>query len=179
MKNDSMSVETNAIFSAQSTNNFISSVSSLQETDWTKVVTEKELGCPPPVSSGDLHGVQVDAKQFADVTGDGKPEAFVAVACVGSTESWPDRLEVFDGASAPAHPRSIATLLNYQDGTDGPHGFGLRIQSIKVSGTQVVVVSKGWLPKECFACGDRQVTDTFTWNGTRFIRGPRSVVRMA
>jgi hypothetical protein len=154
-------------------------ISSLKEVDWTKVATAKELGCPHPASPNDPHGVQVDAKQFADVTGDGKPEAFVAVACVGSTESWPDRLAVFDGASDPAHPRRITTLLDYQDGTDGPHGLGLRIQSIKVSGKQVIVVSKGWLPGECFACGDRQVTDTFTWNGSRFIRGPRSVVRMA
>jgi hypothetical protein len=152
---------------------------SLQETDWTKVVTTKELGCPATVSPNGPHGIQVDAKQFADVTGDGKPEAFVAVACIGSTESWPDRLEVFDGASNPAHPRLIATLLNYQDGTDGPHGLGLRIQSIKVAGKQVIVVSKGWLHGECFACGDRQVTDTFTWNGSQFIRGPRSVVRKA
>jgi len=162
----------------QSHGTSLTPIPSLKETDWTNVVTEKELGCTPPVSSGDPHGVQVDAKQFADVTGDGKPEAFVAVACVGSTESWPDRLEVFDGASAPAHPQRIVTLLDYQDGTDGPHGLGLRIQSIKVSGKQVMVISKGWLPGECFACGDRQVTDTFTWNGTRFIRGSRSVVRM-
>jgi hypothetical protein len=154
-------------------------IPSLKEVDWTKIFSEKELGCPPPVSPGDPHGVQVGAKQFADVTGDGRPEAFVAVACVGSTESWPDRLEAFDGASAPAHPRRIATLLDYQDGIDGPHGFGLRIQSIKVSGKHVIVVSKGWLPGECFACGDRQVTDTFTWNGSIFIRGPRSVVRTA
>jgi len=147
----------------------------LKEVDWTKVVPEKELGCLPPVSPSDPHGVQVDAKQFADVTGDGKPEAFVVVACIGSTESWPDRLEVFDGASNPAHPRRIATLLDYQDGTDGHHGLGLRIQSIKVPGKHVIVVSKGWLSGECFACGDRQVTDTFTWNGSRFIRGPRSV----
>ncbi|GCE08178.1 hypothetical protein [Dictyobacter aurantiacus] len=155
------------------------SVPSLQKTDWANIIPGKELGCPAPVSSGDPHGIQVDAKQLADVTGDGKPEAFVAVACVGSTESWPDHLEVFDGASDPAHPRRITTLLNDQDGTDGSHGFGLRVQSIKVSGKLVTVVSKGWLPGECFACGDQQVTDTFTWNGTRFIRGPRSVVRMA
>ena len=163
----------------QSHGTSLTPIPSLQETDWTKVVVAKELGCPPPVSPSDPHGVQVDAKQFADVTGDGKPEAFVAASCVGSTESWPDRLEVFDGASDPSHPRRIAILLNEQDGTDSPDGFGLRIQSIKVSGKQVTVVSKGWLPGECFACGDRQVTDTFTWNGTRFIRGPRSVVRMA
>ncbi len=151
---------------------------SLEGVDWTKVITEKELGCQPPAYPSDPHGVQVDVEKFADVTGDGNPEAFVAVACVGATESWPDRLEVFDGASDPAHPQRIATLLDYQDGTDGPQGLGLRIQSIQISGEQVTVVSKGWLPGQCFACGDRRVTDTFTWNGSSFTRGPRSVTQM-
>ena len=153
------------------------SASSLEGVDWTKMVTSTELGCNTPTGPG--HGVEVDAKQFADVNGNGNAEAFVAAACVGSTESWPDRLEVFDGASDPAYPRRIATLLNYQDGTDGNRGYGLRVQSITVSGKQVTVVSKGWLPGECFACGDRLVTDTFTWNGKSFIRGARSVTKLS
>ena len=147
----------------------------LGKVDWTKAVTETDLGCNGP--TGPNNGELVDEKQFADVTGDGKEEAFVAVACRGITESWPDRLEVFDGASDPAHPRRIATLLDYQDGTDGTNGNGLRIQSIMISGKMVTVVSDGWTPGECFACGDQQATDTFTWNGSGFTRGPRSVVQ--
>jgi O-glycosyl hydrolase len=153
-----------------------SPATSLRGVDWTKVLTSTELGCNGP-SAPNL-GTQVDVKQFADVTGDNNAEAFVAVACVGSTESWPDRLEVFDGASDPAHPRHIATLLNYQDGTDGTNGYGLRIQSITISGKRVTIVSHGWTPGECFACGDQRVTDTFTWNGSSFTRGSRSVTQI-
>jgi hypothetical protein len=153
--------------------------SDLTRVDWTKVVTETDLGCNGPTRP---HlGVQVDEKQFADVTGDGKKEAFVAVACVASTSSWPDRLVVFDGASDPAHPRLIATLLDYQDGTDER---GLRIgsnvgipQSITISGQTVTVVSLGYAPTDPDCCPSRQITDTFTWNGSGFTRGPRSVVQ--
>jgi len=143
------------------------------------VVTEADLGCNGP--TGPHLGVEVDEKQFADVTGDGKKEAFVAVACVASTSSWPDRLEVFDGASDPAHPRRIATLLDYQDGTD-EHGirigrnFGIP-QSITISGRTVTVVSLGYVPTDANCCFSRQITDTFTWNGSGFTRGPRSVIQ--
>jgi len=152
----------------------------LGKVDWTHVVTESELGCngTTPGHIGPNLGVEVDAKQFADVTGDDNAEAFVAVACVGSTESWPDRLEVFDGASDPDHPRRIATLLDYQDGTDGTDGYGLRIQSITISGKMVTIVSRGWTPGECFACGDQRITDTFTWNGSSFTRGSRLVTQI-
>jgi hypothetical protein len=151
--------------------------SPLEDVDWTQVVTQKELGCDNP-NYGPNHGVEVDAKQFADITGDGKAEAFVAVACVGSTESWPDRLEVFDGASDPAHPQRTAILLDYQDGSDGSSGEGLRIHSITISGKLITVVSRGWTPEECYTCGDQRVTDIFTWNGSSFTRGSRSVVQM-
>src|SRR2546427_2883192 len=151
----------------------------LTTVNWTKVVTETDLGCNGP--TGPHLGVQVDEKQFADVTGDGKKEAFVAVACVASTSSWPDRLEVFDGASDPAHPRLIATLLDYKDGTDER---GLRIggnvgipQSITISGRTVTVVSDGYAATDPDCCFSLQITDTFTWNGSGFTRGPRSVVQ--
>ena len=151
----------------------------LGKVDWTKVVTETDLGCNGP--TGPHLGVQVDEKQFADVTGDGKKEAFVAVACVASTSSWPDRLEVFDGASDPAHPRLIATLLDYKDGTDER---GLRIggnvgipQSITISGRTVTVVSDGYAATDSNASLSLQITDTFTWNGSGFTRAPRSVVQ--
>jgi len=151
----------------------------LGKVDWTKAVTETDLGCNGP--TGPNLGVEVDEKQFADVTGDGKKEAFVAVACVASTSSWPDRLEVFDGASDPTHPRRIATLLDYQDGTDERglrmgSNFGIP-QSITVTGRTVTVVSLGYAPTDPNCCFSLQITDTFTWNGSGFTRGSRSVVQ--
>jgi len=151
----------------------------LGKVDWTKVVTQTDLGCNGP--TGPNLGVQVDEKQFADVTRDGKEEVFVAVSCVASTSSWPDRLEVFDGASDPAHPRRIATLLDYHDGTDERglrmgRNFGIP-QSITISGQTVVVVSLGYASSDPDCCPSQKVTDTFTWNGSGFTRGKRLVTK--
>jgi hypothetical protein len=146
----------------------------LGNVDWSKVITPTTLGC-----IGDHPSVTVDEKQFADVTGDGKAEAFVAVACTAQTSSWPDRLEVFDGASSATVPRLMTTLLDYHDGTDSR---GLRMgknvgipQSINISGAKVTVVSYGYAASDANCCFSQRVTDTFTWNGKGFTRGQRSI----
>jgi hypothetical protein len=146
----------------------------LGNVDWSKVITPTTLGC-----IGDHPSVTVDEKQFADVTGDGKAEAFVAVACTAQTSSWPDRLEVFDGASSATAPRLMTTLLDYQDGTDQR---GLRMgkdvglpQSISISGAKVTVVSYSYAARDANCCFSQRVTDTFTWNGKGFTRGQRSI----
>jgi hypothetical protein len=146
----------------------------LGNVDWSKVITPTTLGC-----IGDHPSVTVDEKQFADVTGDGKAEAFVAVACTAQTSSWPDRLEVFDGASSATAPRLITTLLDYHDGTDSRglrmgNNFGIP-QSISISGTKVTVVSYGYAASDANCCFSQRVTDTFTWNGKGFTRGQRSI----
>lgn len=152
----------------------------LVNVDWTHVVTQTELGCgsTTPGQVGPNLGVEVDAKQFADVTGDDNAEAFVAVACVPSTSSWPSRLEVFDGSSDPAHPKRIAKLLDYTDGPDGANGLGLRIKTISVSKRTATIISAGFLPDDGLCCPSLRITDKFTWNGSSFTRGPRSVVQM-
>jgi hypothetical protein len=133
---------------------------------WTRTI--QDVDC-----STTGHGLEVDAEQYGDVTGDGKPEAFVAVACVPVTSSWPQRLEVFDGASDPSNPRRLATLLGYDDGTDER---GLRIASITVAGRTVVVKSLGYHLDDPNAAGPRyHVHDSFTWDGGRFVRGPRKI----
>jgi hypothetical protein len=138
----------------------------LGSVDWARTI--RDVDC-----STTGHGLEVDAVQYGDVTGDGKPEAFVAVACVPVTSSWPEQLKVFDGASDPSKPRRIATLLGYDDGTDGR---GLRIASITVTGRNVVVKSLGYHPDDPNAAAPRyHVQDSFTWDGDHFVRGPRKV----
>jgi hypothetical protein len=149
-------------------------VNPLAGVDWTKVITDMDcsyLG----------QGLQLDVLQFADITGDGMAESFVAVSCKPINDSWPDFLEVFDGASDPTHPRHMATLLDYHDSppevpNDGPNGpgngSGLYIQSITILGRTVIIKSvagyhTGITPVD--------VTDSFTWNGSSFTRGPRTV----
>ena len=76
----------------------------------------------------------------------------------------------------PVHPRHMATLLDYHDSPPEVfHDSGLYIQSnqeITISGRTVTIQSGAgyhvggpWLI----------VTDMFTWDGSRFVRGPRSV----
>jgi len=153
-----------------------SPVNQLKNVDWTHVVSANELGCNDP-DHGPHLGVEVDAKQFADITGDNNEEAFVAVSCVPSTSSWPDRLEVYDGASNVAHPRRLAVLLDYKASPDGTNdGIGILIREISVSSKTVTVVSAGLRASDPNCCPGAKVTDKFTWDGSRFAHDSRSVV---
>lgn len=95
--------------------------------------------------------------------------------------SWPDVLLVFDGASDITHPQLMAILLGYHDGTDAR---GLQMgdlsgipRSITISGQTVTVVSLGYVSSDPNCCPSQRVTDTFTWNGSGFTRGARSVIQ--
>jgi hypothetical protein len=115
---------------------------------------------------------QADARAYGDLNGDGIGDAVVAAACTASTSSWPDQVEVFDGASPnPARPRRLATLLDYGDGTDDR---GLRVQDIRIRGATVTVTSTAYVPADPNAAPSRRVVDTFTWDGHGF--GPRQRV---
>ncbi|HET8846741.1 MAG TPA: zinc ribbon domain-containing protein [Ktedonobacteraceae bacterium] len=151
----------------------------LSQVNWTKTITN--LGCDQP--GGPQLGVELDEQQFADITADNKAEAFVAVSCVPSTSSWPSYLEVFDGASDPAHPRLLAVLLKDTDGVDER---GLRIgknadlaRSIAITRETVTVISQGYASTDANCCSSKQVTDVFTWNGQRFVHSSRSVVSVS
>ncbi|MBA3947301.1 MAG: hypothetical protein H0X37_22425 [Herpetosiphonaceae bacterium] len=153
----------------------------LEKVDWRQVITD--LHCDG--LDGPNRGVEIDEKQFADVTGDGKAEAFVAASCAPLTSSWPQRLYVFDGASDPTRPRLMATLLDYNDGTDTRglrigDGFGYNpAPSITIDGSTVTIVSAGYAPEDPNCCLTQQIVDTFTWTSNGFSRGKRSVVEPA
>jgi hypothetical protein len=138
------------------------------DTDFTK----KELtGIDCETAPAPNLGRIVDDKVYADVNGDGFTDAIVSVACQGSTESWPDYLEVFDGASG----KLIATLIQPEHAHDY---FGLRIgygalHGITVSGKEITVESAAWSPSDSYPCPSWTVTDHYTWNGKSFDRSPR------
>jgi len=133
-----------------------SPVNQLKNVDWTHVVSANELGCNDP-DHGPHLGVEVDAKQFADITGDNN--------------------EVYDGASNVAHPRRIAVLLDYKASPDGTNdGIGILIREISVSSKTVTVVSAGLRASDPNCCPGAKVTDKFTWDGSRFAHDSRSVV---
>ncbi len=133
--------------------------------DWTKAITDMDC-------STYGHGLQVDAKVTGDITGDGRPDVVVAVACVALTSSWPDKVFVYDGASDPSEPRRIATLLDYRDGTDDR---GLRVRGMDIRESTVTVRSLSYAPQDPNAFLSRQVSDSFQWTGTGFQRGGRHV----
>jgi hypothetical protein len=137
----------------------------LASVDWTKAV--RDVNCE---ESG--HGLGVDSVQYQDVTGDGRPDAIVAVSCIPVTSSWAQKVEVFDGSSDPANPKEIAILLDYSDGTDER---GLREAVSQVFGNTIFISSLGYRPQDANAGTSLQVMDTFTWNGHGFVRGVRSV----
>jgi hypothetical protein len=62
-------------------------------------------------------------------------------------------------------------LLGHGDGVDDR---GLRLRDVSVRDRMVVVRSLGYRPEDPNAAGASvPVTDEFTWDGARFVRGPR------
>ncbi len=97
---------------------------------------------------------------------------------------WSKIAGVVKDEAEETNPRLSATLLDNKNAPTaeyyGPESVNLRIDSITVSGKTVIVESYGWwAATDCFACATMQVTDTFTWNGNGFTRGPRSALHLA
>ena len=53
----------------------------------------------------------IDAVEKGDVNGDGRIDTLVVDECKASTSRWPSVVEVFDGASDPARPSRLGTLM--------------------------------------------------------------------
>jgi hypothetical protein len=135
----------------------------LGDTAWENAL--QGLGCE---SGGP--GVELDAVHYADITGDGTPEAIVAGSCIPETGSSPQSLSVYGESSGRLV--LIARLLGAQDGTDSR---GLRVEYADFSSSVLSVVSAGYRDDDATAFPGLVVTDQFAWNGTAFVRGPRSV----
>lgn len=105
-------------------------------------------------------GWQVVSRVFGDVTGDGRPDAVVVVACNAGAGSPPEHIFAYDGASPPGPPRLLATLTapGLQFVT------GLKIVGRTVSGT-AYGYSSDRIPR---CCPDLRFPVVWEWTGTAF-----------
>ncbi|WP_051798189.1 hypothetical protein [Catenuloplanes japonicus] len=135
--------------------------------DW-KSALAAVLACPDgagPVEQGPLVN--------RDLTGDGVPDVLVAGACTGSTSSWPSVVHVYDGAPPAGQWRRLGVLLTQEDGEDER---GLRVKKILIEDGTIVVTSRAYRKTDNNADGGSlTVTDRFTWTGTGFRRGDRTI----
>ena len=85
-------------------------------------------------------------------------------------------LSVYDGAAGTAHPRRIATLLDYDDGVNA---WGLRQIDLRETKLDTLVAdSLVFADSDASCCPSYKVVDRWSWDGSRFRRGPRSVSRL-
>jgi Protein of unknown function (DUF4232) len=118
------------------------------------------MDCTPAGLGGKVDVLKV---VVADVTGDGVPDAIVRAECAHSASEWPDSVYVYSDASGT--PVLIGTLLSQKDGMYAP--------SATPSGHAVTLGLVGWSTFAAGCCPDLHYTQTFTWNGSKFVPGAR------
>ena len=104
-------------------------------------------------------GTVIDDVVAGDVTGDGRVDTLVVDRCESSTSSWPQEIEVFDGASNPAHPTRLAVLLHGDK--DYPRDLSVTVER----GGRIVVVGKGLSYSAPLCCPDIEIHKVFVWSG--------------
>ena len=107
-------------------------------------------------------GTVIDDVVKGDVTADGRVDTLVVDRCNASTSSWPQVIEVFDGASNPARPRRLATLL--KGDPDYPRDVRVTVEP----GGRVVVAGRGLSPAAALCCPDIEIRRVFTWSDGSF-----------
>jgi hypothetical protein len=103
-----------------------------------------------------------------DATGDGRVDTLVVDECRSPTSSWPEVVEVFDGASDPAKPTRIAALL------EGDERY-LRDLNVEVTvDGGVVVTSNGVSESAPHCCPDLVARDVFRYVDGKFVHAESS-----
>jgi hypothetical protein len=92
------------------------------------------------------------------------PDTLVVDECRASTSSWPQVVEVFDGASDPARPTRIGTLL------DGDPEYPRDVRVSVEPGRRVVVTGRALSPDAPRCCPDLLVRRVFTYSDGQFTR---------
>src|SRR6185312_9580668 len=82
----------------------------LRDVQWVDVKGD-DLNC-------DETAILIGPAHLYDITGDGRPEAFVSMRCVthGVEQPEPGQLEVFAGDSEPARPARLTVLVRNREG---------------------------------------------------------------
>jgi hypothetical protein len=135
----------------------------LEKTRWSQVIRNEDC-----IYEQDGFGTQIDGVRYADVTGDGVPDAFVIVTCEASTSSWPEEVQVFDGSSDPRRPTRIGRLMRH----DPAH---VREITLAFKGHTIRVRGEGLSERAPLCCSDLSVEQAFTWTRGTFKAGDRLV----
>jgi hypothetical protein len=112
---------------------------------------------------GDTGFVTVRQHRY-DYTGDGIPDALVAVRCDVGAGSPPSA--VFAVVAGPTGPRVTGELLS-------PRADEV-VSDLSGSGSTAVVTAFAYSPDAARCCPDVQATHTYHWTGTTFDAGTRT-----
>ncbi|MEV5535959.1 hypothetical protein AB0L13_03815 [Saccharopolyspora shandongensis] len=122
--------------------------------DWQAVLAD---ACSP-VDQGDA--VLIDHSLFHDVTGDGRKDALLTVACDLGNTIGIGEVRVYDGASDPRNPRLLQVLLR---GDQGELGTGLRPDLLAVIDGELWVASLTWRDDDARKRPSVRQVDRFRW----------------
>jgi hypothetical protein len=123
--------------------------------DWA-ALPHPALSCPPEAP---IEAAQTD---YADVNGDGEPDALVTMDCKISAGHNTNIVEVYDGTSSNQNPRRLGTLLNQNE--------NLTIDNLNVSGGAITLHERNWDSTK----GYTLYKETFTWDGHGFSTDART-----
>lgn len=122
---------------------------------------EEQLRDCSAASGGSGLGTLINSMTKGDVTGDGRLDTLVVDECKASTSRWPSVVEVFDGASDPAHPTRLGMLM--AGDPDAPRDARVAVEA----GGRVVVTGAGLSRTAPLCCPDLAVRKVFSYaNGT-------------
>jgi len=124
------------------------------------------VGTPPTVTNWALQSYPMDCSgvgylvlqvSYADLTGDGVPDAVVLVRCNAGAGSPPVGLFVFDGATSVSSPRMIATLISTDRGLQG--------NAFTIGGTTIAITVYGFSSTSVpHCCPDETLHLSWTWH---------------
>jgi hypothetical protein len=138
--------------------------------DWP-VYARKFFGCASP--SGESWDQFLPDVRYADVTGDGIPDALVIGACPSSTSGNPVEVVIFSGASQPSNLQEIADLP--QESNEY-----FVSMNVTIKGTVISLDGSSYdSPQTPLCCPDAQLTMVYQWHSGRFTQVSRDLRKLA
>lgn len=137
--------------------------------DWP-VYARRFFGCLPP--SGESWDQFLPEIRYADVTGDGVPEALAIGACPSPTSGNPSMVVIFSGTSPGDHLRKIGRL------PESRHDYFVNLR-VGIKGDVLTLNGSTYSPGTPLCCPNVELTISYRWRGGRFIEIERSSHKMS
>jgi hypothetical protein len=100
---------------------------------------------------------EVRSTHYADLTGDGRPEAVVAASCRTTTGANPIAIFVYDGTRTRQPLKSLLIV--------GRDQF-LVTAEVTIKGKTMTITSKALTSKAPRCCPDQLIVQSYTWKGS-------------